>query len=271
MLKTHMDAKEDALIAISKIPANSGHSLHKGTPREAFIKEFLETHLPSNVSIGTGEIINSNSRPGEQRNQFDIVIYKKNFPKLDFGGGVNGFLIESVIATIEVKSTLDEEGLKQAILAANKVKGLTKSTVKSFQTGYVPPAILNFVIAYDGPTNMATVYKWIPKIHSECNIEVPDLPLNNDERTKVPSKSIDAVFVLKKGFVNFDNLPIGFSNEEQRKNHPQMKWILSDTDYGNLLYFFLLLHQAMANLEGEWLNAIPYLSAFKVSKIQFGK
>jgi len=47
MLKSHMDAVEEQLIATSKIPANSGHSLHKGTPREAFIKEFLQKHLPN--------------------------------------------------------------------------------------------------------------------------------------------------------------------------------------------------------------------------------
>jgi len=39
MLKLHMDARENALVAISRISANSGHSLHKGTPREAFIRE----------------------------------------------------------------------------------------------------------------------------------------------------------------------------------------------------------------------------------------
>ena len=106
MLKSHMDAVEQSLVAISKIPANSGHSLHKGTPREAFIKEYLEGHLPSNVAIGTGEIIDASSIPGQQRNQYDIVIYKRSYPKLDFGGGISGFLIESVIATIEVKSVL---------------------------------------------------------------------------------------------------------------------------------------------------------------------
>ena len=29
MLKSHMDAVEQHLLAISKVPANSGHSLHK--------------------------------------------------------------------------------------------------------------------------------------------------------------------------------------------------------------------------------------------------
>lgn len=56
MLSSHMKAVEEQLLAISKIPANSGHSLHKGTPREAFIREFLEKHLNSTVAVGTGEI-----------------------------------------------------------------------------------------------------------------------------------------------------------------------------------------------------------------------
>ncbi|WP_320660073.1 DUF6602 domain-containing protein [Enterobacter asburiae] len=61
MLLAHMSAVEEQLLATSKIPANSGHSLHKGTPREAFIREFLEAHLPSTLAIGTGEIIDSES------------------------------------------------------------------------------------------------------------------------------------------------------------------------------------------------------------------
>jgi len=101
-----MDAVENHLVQISRIPANAGHTLHRGTPREAFIKEFLENHLSANVAIGTGEIIDANSQPRAPRNQFDIVIYKNNYPKLDFGGGINGFMIESVVATIEVKRFL---------------------------------------------------------------------------------------------------------------------------------------------------------------------
>ncbi len=265
-----MDAREDALVAISKIPANSGHSLHKGTPREAFIREFLEQHLPEHIAIGTGEIIDADSKPNEQRNQFDLVLYKKNYPKLDFGGGIKAFLIESVIATIEIKSTLTEKDLEQSIKAARNAKALTKNTHRSFSSGYIPPTILNFVIAYDGPANMSTVYKWIPKIHEDLGITMDRLPLDGGERINTASKSIDAAFVLNKGFVYFDNLPLGFSNDIQRAKHPDLKWILSDTRNGNLLFFFLILQQATSNLEGEWLNATAYLKTFNVGKIQFG-
>jgi len=144
MLKAHMDARENALVAISKIPANTGHSLHKGTPREAFIREFLTSHLPESVAIGSGEIIDASSVPRAKRNQFDIVIYKKNYPKLDFGGGIGGFLIESVVATVEVKSTITEQELEPAVLAARNAKSLVPNVTTSFSAGWTPPKVLNY-------------------------------------------------------------------------------------------------------------------------------
>lgn len=118
MLKTHVDAIENQLLTTSKIPANFGHPLHKGTPREAFIKQFLADHLSERAAIGTGEIIDANSKPGEPRNRIDIVIYRRDYPKLDFGGGINAFLAESVIAKIKIKSVLDKTALSQSIQTA---------------------------------------------------------------------------------------------------------------------------------------------------------
>src|SRR6266516_2389057 len=91
MLRAHMDAVEGSLLATSQIPANAGHSLHKGTPREAFIRQFLQGHLSERVAIGTGEIIDAHSPPNppnnQQRHQFDIVVHKRDYPRLDIGGG----------------------------------------------------------------------------------------------------------------------------------------------------------------------------------------
>lgn len=185
MLKTHMNATENHLVSISQIPANAGHTLHRGTPREAFIKEFLSGHLSSNVAIGSGEIIDSNSQPRVQRNQYDIVIYKNNYPKLDFGGGVNGFLIESVIATIEVKSLLDQSAIDQSVKAAHNAKVLNPSINKSFSTGWVPPKIINYVVAYDGPAQMNTVYNWILNSHQTNRIPLPSWNQQTKYQTQV--------------------------------------------------------------------------------------
>ncbi len=264
-----MDARENALVAISQIPDNAGHALHRGTPREAFIREFLVAHLPANVAIGTGEIIDANSQPGERRNQFDIVIHRENFPKLDFGGGVSGFLVESVIATIEVKSTLNQEELQNATRAAIASKALVPNTVSSFRTGYIPPRVLNYVVAYNGPASMLTVHGWLPRIHENLEVAIRDLPTEPDARIQTPSPSLDAVFVLQKGFLYFDNVPYGFASEQIRRGAPNLKWVVADTRTGNLLLFFLFLQAATANLQARWLNPLPYLQNFRLPNISY--
>ncbi|WP_318763024.1 DUF6602 domain-containing protein [Aminobacter niigataensis] len=263
-----MDANEASLVAISKVPANAGHSLHKGTPREAFIRGFLEQHLPADVAIGTGEIIDATSKPGEQRNQFDIVIYRKNYPKLDFGGGVSGFLIESVIATIEVKSTLTEADLAQAISAARNAKALAPNVTSAFHSGYIPPKVLNYVVAYDGPAYIKTIYGWLNKIHDEIGVTNLDIPPG--ARLTTPSQSVDGIFVLNKGFLYFDNVPFGFATDEWRSANPSARWIFADTSSGNLLLLFLMLQTATANLSAKWLNPVPYLASFTVAGVNFG-
>lgn len=270
MLKSHMDSVEQHLLAISMIPANSGHTLHKGTPREAFIKEYLESHLPSNVAIGTGEIIDANSRPGQKRNQYDIVVYKRSYPKLDFGGGISGFLIESVVATIEVKSVLTQSEFGKAASAARNAKSLTPNAVASFSTGYIPPAILNYVVAYDGPASMSTVHGWVATEYSKLNLPNAALPTDSGKRIATPAKAIDAVFVLGKGFMYLDNVPVGFVNDQKRQANPSLKWVYTDTSNGNLLLLFTMLQGATANIEGKWLNAIPYLSSFSLPGLQLG-
>lgn len=270
MLTAHMKAEEDHLLVISRIPANSGHSLHKGTPREAFIRGFLETHLNSTVAIGTGEIIDCQSKPNEKRNQFDIVIYKRNYPRLDFGGGVNGFLVESVIATIEVKSTLDKPGVEQAVHAACAAKQLRKNEVTSFSTGYIPPSVLSLVVAYDGPARMETVYTWVKETYKAEGIVEPDMPPET-ERSRIASPALDGIFVLGKGFLNFDNAPYGFITPEIRKAHPETHWAIASADRGSLLSLFLLLTVATGNVVGSWLNPLPYLETFSISALQSGQ
>lgn len=260
MLKAHMDAVESSLVSISKVPSNAGHTLHKGTPREAFIKGFLEGHLSPNVAIGTGEIIDASSAPKSQRNQFDIVIYKRSFPKLDFGGGVSGFLIESVVATIEVKSLLNQAAIDQSVKAAHTAKLLTPNLAKSSSTGWIPPKILNFVVAYSGPAKMATACSWIRSAHQ--NHGIPEPKLDHSKRGTIPGTALDGVFLLEGGFVQLDNMPMTLNSGGAPGNY-----IISDSSGGNLLMLFLALQQACNNIEGAWLNVLPYLASAQFQNV----
>ncbi len=266
MLKAHVDTVEGSLLEISKIPANTGHSLHKGTPRETFIRTFLQDHLSERVAVGTGEIIDANSKPREQRNQIDIVIYKREYPRLDFGGGINGFLAESVVATIEVKSLLDKEELRKASRAAKTIKALSRNVITSISAGYQPPSILSYVVAYDGPASMETVFGWMPDINATEEIAYPDLPVSDDSRQRVASPSLDAVFVLGKGFVHFGNTPVGFFQGTAIEQDPDAKWAIGETPRGSLLLLFLFLTSAVSGMAGAWIDPMPYLKSFSIQR-----
>jgi len=268
MLREHFRAVEEHLLAVSRIPANAGHTLHRGTPREAFIREFLSKHLSERVAIGTGEIIDATSEARQQRNQFDVVAFKRDYPRLDLGGGVNAFLVESVVATIEVKSVLDAAGVAQAALAAAKSKGLQRHLTTTFMAGYQPPALLNYIVAYDGPASMATVNDWLKEVHAANQIEVPELSGAID-RYRVPAPSIDGIFVLGRGFLYFDNVPMGLASDDTRAKFPKLRWVYSDSAVDNLLLLFLFLTTATSNMSGSWLDAGPYVQNLRFENVRW--
>ncbi|MDF9827915.1 hypothetical protein M2447_002020 [Ereboglobus sp. PH5-10] len=270
MLPNHFEKVEKSILAHSDVQSTTGHNLHKGTPREIFIREFLSGHLSERVAIGTGEIIDADSKSGEPRNQIDIVVYKRDYPKLDFGGGINGFLAESVIATIEVKSVLNQAALDQSALVASKLKKLKRSTMMgTISIGQPPPSILSYVVAYDGPSTMQTAYRWLENSHSGLGIEMPMLPPQHQQRFSIASPSIDAIFVLGRGFIHFDNTAINYINDIMREAY-SFQWLMSDVGYGSLLMLFLLINQSVVSFSSACLNPDPYIQSFKPTKVCIG-
>jgi hypothetical protein len=174
-----------------------------------------------------------------------------------------------VIATIEVKSNLTQDEFGKAAKAAYNSKQLAPNTVSSFSAGYIPPRILNYVVAYDGPASMKTVQGWIDTEYQKIGIVPAPLPQDANNRVSTPGEAIDAVFVLGKGFLYLDNLPLGFVNDQSRQDNPMLKWVFADAADGNLLLLFIFIQQATASIEGTWLNAIPYLSRLSVSGLQW--
>ncbi len=95
------------------------HATDKGTTNEIFLKNFLRTNFASSrVAIGSGEILFPfSSTTATSRRQCDIILYAPHLPKLTPPMGVSSnseislFFVESVIAVIEVKTTLTNEDL----------------------------------------------------------------------------------------------------------------------------------------------------------------
>ena len=261
MLKAHFAAVEEGLLALAKIPANAGHSIHIGTPREVFVRHFLTSHLSERAAIGTGELIDAKSKPAEARNQHDIVLYKREYPRLDFGGEIYAFLAESVVATIEVKSTLTEIEFNKAYTAAVRAKALEQHVVQAMTWGYQPPAIVNYVVAYAGPVQMQTVYGWLETRTKSDGSSVDPLPKDDVSRVKVASPGLDGVYVLGVGFVQFDNTQLSLVHASRAYN--PVKWVVVESVRDNLLALWLHLTLVVGAGSTTILDPLPYLTSAK--------
>src|SRR5260370_18899504 len=111
LLQEHLRAVEGTLLAQSRIPANAGHPIHKGTPRENFLRNFLMDHLSERVAVGQGEIIDARTQNTDPPHQNDIIIYRRNFPPITFDSTTPASLPASLVATFQVKSTLSRYAL----------------------------------------------------------------------------------------------------------------------------------------------------------------
>ncbi len=254
------------LLAQSHIPANAGHPLHKGTPRENFLKTFLINHLSERVAIGQGEIIDARSQANEPRHQNEIVIYRRNFPRIAFDQTISGYLAESVVATIEVKSTLTKDELTKAVRAAHDIKELERHDYSLLHKGYQPPSILSYVVAYVGPVSMDTVSGWLNPIHQELSISYPVISAEN--RLSTPSPSLDGIFVLGKGFVLFANSPFTFPEIQQIQQQVEnVNWFFADTECNSLNVLFLLLTNAINSMADTYLDPSAYLTKMRLNTI----
>ncbi|MHA1973112.1 MAG: DUF6602 domain-containing protein [Candidatus Hodarchaeales archaeon] len=269
MLSTHLNYVEEYLQKIYDVQKSAGHPLHKGIPREFFIKEFIQSHLSELTGYGTGEIIDPNSKAGAMRNQVDIVIYKNNFPKINFGGGINGYFSESVISTIEVKSKLTKRKAFKAFDSISNVKALKRSFTGGSSFAYQPPGIFSFIVSYDGPKNLNTVYSWIEEYSNENTIEFSQMPEQFGSRMQLLSPLADLIIILGKGYIKFDNGPIKTIDDSFRKDNPDSKWIISNNKSGNLLLLFLTLTSLISSFSTKYVDLDQYITIKDRSETYF--
>ncbi len=178
--------------------------------REAFVREFLTENLSGFWGVGTGEIFHADASDQETRNQIDVIIHNKRYPKLPLSVGIDLFLIETVSATIEVKSRLTKHDLTNAAMAAKRIKSLTNFLPQRFNpTGMVKnPRPYSFIFAYDGPAKIETVLSWLKEVSSEDDFGINDLKkAKPEDRPFFNHLFLDGIFVLGRGFVLIDSLP----------------------------------------------------------------
>ncbi len=259
ILKNHFDKLEDVLLAKLQHAQTPEHPVDDGAAREIFLNEFLRGHLGENIGIGSGEIIDADAGTNDTRSQHDFIIYRKDYPKLSLTPGIHTFLAESVIATIEVKATLDQKGLEQAIKTAYTAKQLKRQFAVGNVNNAPQSAIRNYIFAFSDPQSMITVSKWFTLIHKQLEMNLPDRGSTLAERVNIPSPTLDGVVVLRKGILHVDNihlLPAEY-DDQYRAANPQFTHFVNNSEFNNLLYFFFWLTEAINQMTfSQWDHAL---------------
>lgn len=106
-------AKIISAIEHARAAAGLTHQGVKGTVLEILVGQLFRPLLPADIGIGTGQIIESFT--GRLSGQIDIVLYDRSIlPPILLDDRIGVFPIESVLYTIEVKTTLNAPELKSA-------------------------------------------------------------------------------------------------------------------------------------------------------------
>lgn len=210
LFQSHFDRIRRRLEAEGDAARSFQHSLNKGLVREVFIREFLAQNISDLWGVGTGEIFDGGTKEGEIRNQIDVVIHNKRYPKLPLAAGIDLFLIESLSSIVEIKSCLTKEDVRKAASVARRIKSMARFSPQRFNPSgmIVNPRPYSFIFAYEGPAKIETVLKWMMDVSEENDFGLDGLR-NADpgERGFYSHKFVDGVFVLGLGFVVVDSLP----------------------------------------------------------------
>jgi hypothetical protein len=155
----------------------STHRLSAGENREGIVANFLRDYLPQAFGIDTGLIL---STSGDFSNQADVVVVDQTYNAPLYPSEPNKlWLIASVYALIEVKTTLTPNDIQDAIQKCQRFKTLPRK----FDLLPEPPRLTDslFVLwAFNGPkpetvkTNLLNALRDIPISEQPDFIIIPD-------------------------------------------------------------------------------------------------
>ena len=88
-----------------------GLEVFHGELKEMFVARLLKAFLPSQLSVGSGTVINV---PGKRCRQTDVIVYDNRLlPPFIQEQHLGVYPVESVIGTIEIKTTVTSDELKR--------------------------------------------------------------------------------------------------------------------------------------------------------------
>ena len=138
------------------------HEGVKGARVEGEVRRLLLDFLPKRYEYGSGIVIDSSGSEVDRSRQEDILVVDKFFnPRLFLDEEPTVYPVEVIYCGIEVKTSLDSEGLKEAInnIASLKRLKFVRETVPSIRGNDIFRAEttgpLGMIFAFDSPIKSA--------------------------------------------------------------------------------------------------------------------
>jgi len=212
----------------SEIAEAYDNQVLKGRAREIFISDLLKPFLSRNFEICTGHIIDS--RNGHSR-QIDIIVFDSRIiPPIMLAEGEGIIPYEAVLATIEVKTTLNAEELDKSIENARSIRILNPNFQEILRTDKVKHTPVCYVFAFVSDLTEKDELKRL-----EERVEKS----NKDKEIEVP---ITALCIANKCFLYC---------EDPKSSPPRFRTIALDDNHLNVLEFLLNLVNTCNNMAAE--------------------
>lgn len=266
MLLQHLNGVEERLRALAR------DAVTPAALRQAFAGQFVEPMFGAEWRVDAGRLVGRLGEPGAAPAVFDLLLCQRSGPRLQQADGGVACFAESALAAITLVPTLDEASLVAAVRTARAAKLLDRTALRPHRPGEAgqPPPLRCHLVAFDGPPDMPLVHQWLKRAYREQAIDEPDLPPTGDERCQWASPALDGVFVLGRGFLNFDNLPFGFITDEVRAATFGLCWAIASSERHGLLALWLQLEQAAAAFSGWRLDPAAFVNGFEVKGLRYG-
>lgn len=125
LIKNILGALNKEVINGLDLAKSIAHPGESGRAREQIIAEFFQRFLPKNFGISTGFVIDAT---GGISRQIDLIVYRNDYHPIFEIGGIKHFMVESVVAVMENKSSLaSRERLGDALDNIESVKKLDRT------------------------------------------------------------------------------------------------------------------------------------------------
>lgn len=266
LIQVHFERVAQRLKAEGAAAQSFDHGTNKGQIREAFVREFLSNSTSPLTGIGTGEIIHAGSCQDEGRNQIDVVVHSNRYPRISLATGTDLFFGETVSSFVEIKSNLTKDHIRKSAKTTKRIKENIKINPQRFNpTGMIPnPRPYSFIFAYDGPSRINTVLKWMKEVSAEDQYGLDELRKSTgDNRQYFSHTFVDGVFVLGRGYVHLDVLPFESGLQSLQSTGLEVSsdyiWISQDKD--ELLVLWILINEISEKYLWNDIDLTEYISS----------